>query len=241
MGDGVRQAEISRLERDRVTLPRRQRLEQIARALDVPIGELLVRSGWAGAGQIDETASPDDAYADVLRSRNEELKNRAERLESTVDVLASTNVNLRSQLIELERESLRQEQAHDFAESVLDGVSDPVAVLDANGELFSENEAFTDLRGNHGLTRITTADGTPITDSISSFSPANHREEFTTTVVVIDDSETAGWHEVHVRPITVDGVGRFSVITVRQCAAPGEPDTPCAEAEEPQFAVEASD
>jgi transcriptional regulator with XRE-family HTH domain len=49
VGPGVRQAEISRLEHDRITLPRRQRLEQIAIALDVPLGTLLARSGWAGA------------------------------------------------------------------------------------------------------------------------------------------------------------------------------------------------
>lgn len=45
----VRQSDISRLERGRVALPRRARLERIAAALDLPLGELLARSGWAGA------------------------------------------------------------------------------------------------------------------------------------------------------------------------------------------------
>lgn len=49
IGDGVRQAEVSRLERDRIILPRRPRLEAIAGALNLPIGALLMRSGWAGA------------------------------------------------------------------------------------------------------------------------------------------------------------------------------------------------
>lgn len=49
IGAGVTQAEISRLEHGRVQLPRRQRLEQIARGLNLPLGELLARSGWAGA------------------------------------------------------------------------------------------------------------------------------------------------------------------------------------------------
>lgn len=49
VGNGVRQAEISRLEHDRVALPRRKRLEQIATALEIPVGTLLARSGWAGA------------------------------------------------------------------------------------------------------------------------------------------------------------------------------------------------
>lgn len=45
----VRQSEISRIESGRVTLPRRRRLEMLAAALDIPLGELLARSGWAGA------------------------------------------------------------------------------------------------------------------------------------------------------------------------------------------------
>ncbi len=47
---GVRQSEISRLEHDRVALPRRDRLEQLAAALDVSLGELLVRTGWMNDG-----------------------------------------------------------------------------------------------------------------------------------------------------------------------------------------------
>ncbi len=46
VGDTVRQAEISRLENDKVTLPRRERLEGIAAALDLSIGDLLVATGW---------------------------------------------------------------------------------------------------------------------------------------------------------------------------------------------------
>jgi transcriptional regulator with XRE-family HTH domain len=52
VGPTVRQAEISRLENDRVTLPRRARLELIADALELPLGMLLERSGWTGAGRI---------------------------------------------------------------------------------------------------------------------------------------------------------------------------------------------
>lgn len=46
VGDGVRQSEISRLEHDGVALPRRGRLEQIAAALEVSIGDLMVTTGW---------------------------------------------------------------------------------------------------------------------------------------------------------------------------------------------------
>jgi transcriptional regulator with XRE-family HTH domain len=60
ISDGLRQADISRLENDHVTLPRRARLEKIAKALDLPVGLLLAQSGWTGAeteitaGQRDE-------------------------------------------------------------------------------------------------------------------------------------------------------------------------------------------
>lgn len=49
IGDGVRQAEVSRLEHDRIGLPRQRRLFQLAAALQLSPGELLVRSGWTGA------------------------------------------------------------------------------------------------------------------------------------------------------------------------------------------------
>jgi transcriptional regulator with XRE-family HTH domain len=48
IGGGLIQAEISRLEGDRVRLPRRHRLDQLAAALDVPVGDLLARTGWTG-------------------------------------------------------------------------------------------------------------------------------------------------------------------------------------------------
>jgi transcriptional regulator with XRE-family HTH domain len=44
-----RQCDVSRLERGMVTLPRRERLIHIAAVLEFPVGELLIRSGWAGA------------------------------------------------------------------------------------------------------------------------------------------------------------------------------------------------
>jgi transcriptional regulator with XRE-family HTH domain len=46
VGESVRQSDISRLERDYVMLPRRDRLEALARALEVSPGYLLFHSGW---------------------------------------------------------------------------------------------------------------------------------------------------------------------------------------------------
>ena len=58
-GDDCHQSDVSRLERGKVGLPRRARLERIAVALDLPLGELLARSGWANAEvAFKETFSP---------------------------------------------------------------------------------------------------------------------------------------------------------------------------------------
>jgi transcriptional regulator with XRE-family HTH domain len=46
VGDNVRQADISRLERDYISMPRRSRLEALAQALEVSPGYLLMQSGW---------------------------------------------------------------------------------------------------------------------------------------------------------------------------------------------------
>jgi transcriptional regulator with XRE-family HTH domain len=58
IGEGVRQSEVSRLERDRIVLPRRERLVRIAAALQMPVGELLVRSGWTGAQEAVRNLAP---------------------------------------------------------------------------------------------------------------------------------------------------------------------------------------
>jgi transcriptional regulator with XRE-family HTH domain len=46
---GFRQSDVSRLERGRVDLPRRRRLEHLAAALELSSGMLLASSGWAEA------------------------------------------------------------------------------------------------------------------------------------------------------------------------------------------------
>lgn len=56
-GDEVRQSDISRLECGRVGLPRRARLQRIAAALGLTPGDLLARSGWAGA-DLSSVAAP---------------------------------------------------------------------------------------------------------------------------------------------------------------------------------------
>jgi transcriptional regulator with XRE-family HTH domain len=59
VGGNVRQSDISRLERGHVALPRRSRLDALARALDVTPGYLLMRSGWLE----DESELPGETSA----------------------------------------------------------------------------------------------------------------------------------------------------------------------------------
>jgi transcriptional regulator with XRE-family HTH domain len=61
MGGSASQAEISRLERGTIALPRRARLDALAAALEVSIGALLVHSGWltdAEAEAFDSGVAP---------------------------------------------------------------------------------------------------------------------------------------------------------------------------------------
>ncbi len=44
-----RQSDVSRLEHGKIGLPHRERLSRLAAVLDLPVGELLARAGWAGA------------------------------------------------------------------------------------------------------------------------------------------------------------------------------------------------
>lgn len=67
IGGTMQQSDVSALERGRVTLPRRDRLERVAAALCLPLGELLARSGWADAERYFEQADPPEPRADDAR------------------------------------------------------------------------------------------------------------------------------------------------------------------------------
>lgn len=57
-GVEIRQSDISRLEQGKVALPRFARLQRIAEALSMPVGEFLARAGWDGADEALRTADP---------------------------------------------------------------------------------------------------------------------------------------------------------------------------------------
>ena len=63
IGGSVRQADVSRLETNRIALPRRERLEAIAAALEVSLGELLLRTGWMQKADGLATTLPENGSA----------------------------------------------------------------------------------------------------------------------------------------------------------------------------------
>ena len=85
LGGNVRQSDVSRLESNRVAMPRRERLLQIAQALEVSLGELLVSSGWLSFDEsqrldIPTGDVPDDWVLDLqrIRAKVEELRRALE-------------------------------------------------------------------------------------------------------------------------------------------------------------------
>jgi transcriptional regulator with XRE-family HTH domain len=100
IGEGVRQAEVSRLERDRIGLPRRARLERIATALELPLGELLARSGWAGADTV-EWAPHSHVIAPMAKAQN----SPDPAIEQSTDLAATSHL---SAMIEQARETINR-------------------------------------------------------------------------------------------------------------------------------------
>jgi transcriptional regulator with XRE-family HTH domain len=101
IGGSATQAEISRLERGMVALPRRSRLEALAAALEVTLGSLLVHSGWLTSdemAELDEPPQPqleasatEDLLADIAHLR-ETLFTAIERLRGVeATIRASTD------------------------------------------------------------------------------------------------------------------------------------------------------
>jgi transcriptional regulator with XRE-family HTH domain len=94
IGTSVRQADVSRLERNRVALPRRTRLEDIARALDVSLADLLVQSGWGTAavqhpnGTVDAESLP-EVVSELERAQRQLLELR-QMFDKTATLLAAT-------------------------------------------------------------------------------------------------------------------------------------------------------
>lgn len=115
VGEGVRQAEISRLEHDRVTLPRRERLDQIAVALRVSLGELLVRSGWMTAN-----ATPPNVAAPAIWDLDSPIQ---------LDAIAGENLSTMIETMDAVQELVAEAtQLLDHAQETLARAMEPVEI-----------------------------------------------------------------------------------------------------------------
>jgi transcriptional regulator with XRE-family HTH domain len=101
IGGTCSQAEISRLERGQVSMPRRARLDDLAAALEVSLGELLIHSGWLTTqegDQVDDTSTPEEHREEPEASLLlEELATIQDALLILMDRVASVERLLRQQ------------------------------------------------------------------------------------------------------------------------------------------------
>ena len=106
IGEGVRQSEVSRLERDMTLLPRRDRLEKLAAGLDLSLGDLLVLTGWMGdqhRGDLDQDVAPSNDPLGNHQVHHEILAGAMEALAAAQGMLRETE----DQLLAAERELAR--------------------------------------------------------------------------------------------------------------------------------------
>ena len=113
-----RQSDVSRLERGKVVLPHRERLEHIAMVLGLSLGELLARSGWSGWGDSpSETIVPADAEVPGL-SPAVALETRTPADWTAPGEPAQGNARLQEALAQAQRTIARSEQVMKQAEAL---------------------------------------------------------------------------------------------------------------------------
>jgi transcriptional regulator with XRE-family HTH domain len=200
VGEGVRQAEISRLENDRIVLPRRQRLEQIAAALDVPIGVLLARSGWVGAEEID--SMPDGLIGLEL------------------ELSAATSGPSLSDRQEAENggsTALARHTATSFLLSVLDGIEDGVAVTDPQGSIIMSNASYSQIAVANDDGAVFFDDQLHVIASAGRwYGRILEEDNFEVAVSTVTNGDTAHYI-AYGKPISVNNGMQFRIITVKDC------------------------
>jgi transcriptional regulator with XRE-family HTH domain len=215
LGEHVKQSEISRLETDRVILPRRLRLEQLARALDVPLGELLLRSGWVGAEAIPDR--PDAALAaDELRLRNLQLEAQAERSQAATDRLeAQAELRIEANA-ELERLVVQ-------FRAVLNGITAAVVVVNPAGLVVLENTAHAIFAATYSDTpALRDATGAPIPERETPLARAARGERFTMPFTIAGTDRV---FQADGEPVLADSAGLLGVVTIREAAPPAAADS----------------
>ena len=120
VGDNVRQSDISRLEKDGVDFPRRERLDAIAVALGVTLGDLLISTGWLEiehAAMIEQIKDDEQPDPDVLDDAMAVLSAAKEMVAETAHLL----VKAESHVVSLMAVQARQNKARDKSEATVSG------------------------------------------------------------------------------------------------------------------------
>jgi len=216
VGEGVRQSEISRLEHDRVLLPRRLRMEQIAQALDVPVGVLLLKSGWTGAEGISDgpgsgAAGEGQAGAgiqevpvgrvDRLQTENEALRAAIDRLHAQADVRDSALAVVEALVGQLR--------------AVLNGVYDAVVVVNRRGLIVLENTAYAVFSATHTDTPVMLdVQGVRIPDTDLPLDRAANGERFS-MIFGVEHDGARQTYQAHGQPVSTVGGGLLGVLTIQ--------------------------
>jgi len=101
LGSEINQSDISRIELGKVDLPRRRRLEHLAAALELSLGELLEASGWVGASErfgtdaITPSSPPDSPGGTPVAARVSDRPAWASPGQVTIDSPATMEAVLR--------------------------------------------------------------------------------------------------------------------------------------------------
>ncbi len=160
-GEVCRQSDVSRLERGKVGLPRRARLDRIAAALGLSVGELLAKSGWAGADLAftstrlpgatlpEESPVREGEWSLPRPVRNEERLVSTKRLRAAMEQAAST----RRRTDDVLAQSAANLAMAGWRPSVRDALPETVVERDqgwvrTRGTAFAENEQVS--RGQTG-------------------------------------------------------------------------------------------
>lgn len=96
---GLRQSDISRMERDHIELPRRDRMEAIADGLDVTLGDLLISTGWLEiehAALMEQAKDDDLPDPDVLEDAMAVLSAAKEMVSETAELLVKAEGHVAS-------------------------------------------------------------------------------------------------------------------------------------------------
>jgi transcriptional regulator with XRE-family HTH domain len=223
MGGGARQSEVSRLEQGKVSLPRRLRMEQLALALELPLGEVLLRSGWAGAETIDRLTALDhgrefavtgDEDEEIQQSIGE-LQDLNADLRTTVDKLQHSNDRMRDRSVEKAIELRTVEAIVEQLRAVLNALSDPVVVVNSSGFIVVENTAYAMFATRHTDTpTMLDATGAPIPAHDLPLERAARGGQFTMHFAIDEDGTQHTYCAEGQQVSTVQG-GLVGVVTIR--------------------------